>query len=137
MSVSTPSARFASILTAVVGIGALGFASLLLVLAQTGFGDLRLGAIGSILILVAAVGVAYGLVALGAAVGLWNGAGWAVAVGGVVHAMALAGILVAAETGGVGPHIAAGTFLAVAGLLTLTPNLRRGRSAGAASAATA
>lgn len=125
MHVSTPSARFAAIVTALVGLGALGFALLLVVLVQTGFGDLRLPGLGSVILVVAAVSAGYGLVALGAAVGLWGGAGWAVAVAAVVHSVALAGILVAAETGGVGPHIVGGTFLSVAGLLTLTPSLRR------------
>lgn len=135
MRISTPSVRFASIVTAIVGLGALGFALLLLGLLQSGFGDLRLAGLGSIMLLVIAVTVAYGLVALGGAVGLWNGAGWAVAVGGIVHGIALAGILVAAETGGVGPHIAVGTFLTVAGLLTLTPSLRRDPATRMAAAA--
>jgi hypothetical protein len=134
MHVSTAPARFAAIVTAVVGLGALAFGLVLLALAQTGFGDLRLPGVGSVLVALAGVSALFGVVALGAAVGLWSGAAWAVAVAAVVHAIALAGILVAAETGGVGPHIAAGTFLTVAGLLTLTPSLRR-PAAGSIAAA--
>ena len=126
MSVSMPSARFAAIATTIVGVGALGFALLLLALAQSGVGTLRLPGVDSVLGALVIVSALFGMAALGAAVGLWRGAGWAVAVGMIVHGTALAGIVIAAETGGVGPHIVAGTFLTVAGLLTLTPSLRGG-----------
>jgi hypothetical protein len=124
MFVSMPSARFAAIATTIVGLGALGFALLLFAIAQSGIGTLRLPGVGSVLVALAVVTALFGAVALGAAIGLWRGAGWAVVVGAIVHATALTGVLVAAETGGVGPHIVAGTFLTVAGLLTLTPSLR-------------
>jgi hypothetical protein len=124
MFVSMPSARFAAIATTIVGLGALGFALLLFALAQSGIGTLRLPGVGSVLVAIAIVSALFGVAALGAAVGLWRGAGWAVAVGMIIHGAALAGILIAAQTGGVGPHIVAGTFLTVAGLLTLTPSLR-------------
>lgn len=124
MFVSRPSARFAAIATAIVGLGALGFAVLLLALAQSGIGTIRLPGVGSILVALALVTALYGAAAIGAAIGLWRGAAWAVAVGAIVHAVALTGVLVAADTSGVGPHIVAGAFLTVAGLLTLTPSLR-------------
>jgi hypothetical protein len=109
----------ASTLTLVVAIGALLFGAFLVAVAAGAVGFLANGGATSAAALVGGASIAFGLLAVLAAVGLWGRRGWALPLAGSIHLIALLGVLAAASTSPFGAHIAGGLALSLGGLAAL------------------
>jgi hypothetical protein len=114
----------ASSLTLVVALGAILFGAFLLAIAAGAVSILD-SPRAAVVAVVAVGSIAYGVIALTAAVALWARRAWAWPLTAAVHVIALSGVLVAAATGGPGAHIVAGVTLSAAGLAALVPEETR------------
>lgn len=116
----------ASTLTLVVAVGAVLFGGFLLAIAAGAVALLDDVGMTSPAGLVGVAALAYGGLALVAAAGLWAERAWSWPLAAAVQLVTLTGVIVAASTGGGGPHTTVGLALSMAGLAALlAPDTRR------------
>lgn len=110
----------AVVLTALVGVGAMLFGAFALAIALGAISLLAGAGLSSVVGILGMTSVAFGAAAVIGAVALWREASWAVPLVAFIHVATLAGVLIALETSGSGPHITGGLVVSIAGLAALT-----------------
>jgi len=109
----------AAALTLLAGLGALAVGLLLAALGMSGMGRIDLPGVGPVIGLTVVMAAAYGLAAVGAAVGLLRDAPWSLVVAGALHGIGALGAVIALATAGPSAPALVGLGLALAGLASV------------------